>query len=196
LNIKDINGLFTIEWDKFRTIVDDESLNDNVWMQRALLLAKRAEAAGEVPVGALVVKGVGKNSELIGEGYNQPIKNHDPTAHAEIVALRQAATAISNYRITGDTTLYVTLEPCIMCAGAIVHARINRVVFAAFDPKTGAAGSVFSVLENDKNNHQVEVMGGVLEDESSALIRQFFREKRLSQAAAKMPGKNIDQKND
>ena len=196
MNIKDINGLFTIEWDKFRTIVDDESLNDNVWMQRALLLAKRAEAAGEVPVGALVVKGVGKNSELIGEGYNQPIKNHDPTAHAEIVALRQAATAISNYRITGDTTLYVTLEPCIMCAGAIVHARINRVVFAAFDPKTGAAGSVFSVLENDKNNHQVEVMGGVLEDESSALIRQFFREKRLSQAAAKMPGKNIDQKND
>ena len=155
--------------------------DDEKWMQRALLLAKQAEEAGEVPVGALVVKG----GELIGEGYNAPIKNHDPTAHAEIVALRQAANSISNYRVTGDTTLYVTLEPCTMCAGAIVHARINRVVFAAFDLKTGAAGSVFSVLENEKNNHQVEVLGGVLEEESSALVRQFFRTRRMAKAADK-----------
>jgi len=160
-------------------------LDDEAWMQRALLLAKQAEDAGEVPVGALIVKGGGANAELIGEGFNQPIKNSDPTAHAEIIALRQAAASISNYRITGDTTLYVTLEPCTMCAGAIVHARINRVVFAAYDPKTGAAGSVFSVLENEKNNHAVEVVGGVLEEIASAQIRQFFRTRRAAQSQAK-----------
>ena len=161
-------------------------------MLHALQLAKRAEDSGEVPVGALVVK----NGEVIGEGFNQPIKNHDPTAHAEIVALRQAANSVSNYRITGDATLYVTLEPCTMCAGAIVHARINRVVFGAFDLKTGAAGSVFSILDSKKNNHQVEVLGGVLENESSDLIRQFFRARRLAKSEAKASSKITENKND
>lgn len=156
-------------------------INDEKWMRRALQLAKLAELTSEVPVGALIVKG----ESLIGEGFNSPIKNHDPTAHAEIVALRQAAIRISNYRITGDTTLYVTLEPCTMCAGAIVHARINRVVFAAHDLKTGAAGSVFSLLENDKNNHHLTVTGGVLEAEASEMIRQFFRRRRQAKANAK-----------
>ncbi len=155
--------------------------NDEKWMLYALQLAAQAEQVGEVPVGALVVK----NNEIIGEGFNSSINNSDPTAHAEILALRQAATSVSNYRITGGTTLYITLEPCTMCAGAIVHARINRVVFGAYDPKTGAAGSVFSVLENDKNNHQVEVLGGVLDEASSSLIRQFFRERRLAKKTTK-----------
>ena len=155
---------------------DAITLDDERWMQMALTLAESAEKAGEVPVGALIVK----DNELIGEGYNQPINDNDPTAHAEIIALRQAAKNISNYRITGNTTLYVTLEPCIMCAGAIVHARINRVVFAAFDPKTGAAGSVFSLLENENNNHQVKVTGGVLEEKAAEQIRQFFKLRRQS----------------
>ena len=155
---------------------------DEKWMQQALQLAKLAEDAGEVPVGAVVVK----NDQLIGEGFNSPIEKHDPTAHAEIMALRHAAASISNYRVTGDTTLYITLEPCAMCAGAILHARINRVVFGAFDPKTGAAGSVYSILENENNNHQVEVLGGVLEKESSELIRQFFRARRSAIAREKV----------
>jgi len=125
------------------------------------------------------------NAVLIGEGYNQPIKNHDPTAHAEIIALRNAAANISNYRITGNTTLYVTLEPCAMCAGAIVHARINRVVFGAYDLKTGAAGSVFSILSSEKNNHTIEVLGGMYEKEASSLVSQFFRKRRKHQAAEK-----------
>lgn len=161
------------------------STEDLHWMKQALLLAKQAEAEGEVPVGAIVVKGEGENAQLIGQGANQPIANHDPTAHAEIVALRQAASQISNYRITGNTTLYVTLEPCMMCAGAIIHARINRVVFAAYDPKTGAAGSVFSLLENENNNHRLTVIGGVLEEDASNIIRQFFRARREAKAAAK-----------
>ena len=155
---------------------EDILTEDERWMEQALALAERAEQAGEVPVGALIVK----DNELIGEGFNQPITDNDPTAHAEIIALRQAAKNISNYRITSNTTLYVTLEPCIMCAGAIVHARINRVVFAAFDPKTGAAGSVFSLLANENNNHQVEVKGGVLEEKAAVQIRQFFRLRRQS----------------
>lgn len=161
------------------------STEDLYWMKQALLLAKQAEAEGEVPVGAIVVKGEGENARLIGQGFNQPIANHDPTAHAEIVALRQAARQISNYRITGNTTLYVTLEPCMMCAGAIIHARINRVVFAAYDPKTGAAGSVFSLLENENNNHRLTVVGGVHEKEASEMISQFFRARRQAKAAEK-----------
>jgi len=147
---------------------------DQYWMQHALDLAKKAESIGEVPVGAVIIQ----NNELLSEGFNQPIQKHDPTSHAEINALRKAATKINNYRVTGNTTLYVTLEPCVMCAGAIIHARINRVVFAAYDPKTGAAGSAFDLLENEKNNHKPIVKGGVLEDKAANLIRQFFQSRR------------------
>lgn len=143
-------------------------------MQYAIALATQAEIMGEVPVGAVIVN----NNEIIAEAYNQPIQNNDPTAHAEIVALRSAAEKIQNYRIVGDNTLYVTLEPCVMCAGAIIHARIKRVVFGAFDPKAGAAGSVFSVLGTEQLNHKVEVQGGVLESECSGLLKSFFKARR------------------
>ena len=142
-------------------------------MQHALTLARKAEAEGEVPVGAVLVR----NEELIGEGWNQPISGNDPTAHAEIQAMRDAAQRISNYRLL-DTTLYVTLEPCPMCAGAMVHARVGRVVFRATDPRTGAAGSVFNLLQAEALNHQAEVEGGVLADECSIMLRDFFRNKR------------------
>ncbi|MCG8427917.1 MAG: tRNA adenosine(34) deaminase TadA [Chromatiales bacterium] len=137
-------------------------------------LARVAEQAGEVPVGAVVVR----DGEIIGEGWNQPIGQHDPTAHAEIMALRDAATRVGNYRLP-ETTLYVTLEPCPMCAGAIIHARVKRVVFAASDPKGGAAGSMFDLLPSDQRfNHRTEVEAGVLADECSELLRGFFRAKR------------------
>jgi len=149
-------------------------LKDEAYMQQALLLARRAESAGEVPVGALLVR----DDQVIGEGWNCPIGRHDPTAHAEIMALRDAATRQCNYRLL-DTTLYVTLEPCPMCAGAIVHARIARVVFGAPDPKGGAAGSVFDLLPSDQRfNHQVTVTGGVMECECGDLLRNFFRARR------------------
>ena len=143
------------------------------WMHRALDLARHAEQAGEVPVGALVVL----NDEVIGEGWNQPIVSHDPTAHAEMVAMRAAAARIKNYRLTG-ATLYVTLEPCAMCAGAMVHARIARVVYGAADPKAGAAGSVFNLLESAALNHQAQVTGGVLGGECGAVLRKFFEARR------------------
>lgn len=146
---------------------------DIVWMRQALALAKRAVAEGEVPVGAVVVK----DGVAIGEGWNRPIAAHDPTAHAEIQALRAAAARIGNYRLV-DTTLYVTLEPCAMCAGAMVHARVRRVVYAAPDPRTGAAGSVFNLLQAPRLNHQAEVCGGVLAEESAALLREFFQARR------------------
>ena len=143
-------------------------------MRRALDLARRAEQAGEVPVGALVVGG----GQVIGEGWNRPIGTHDPTAHAEVVALRDAASALENYRLPG-TTLYVTLEPCTMCAGAIIHARIDRVVFAATDPRAGAAGSVFDLLpSDDRFNHSTACEGGVLAGESAEMLRAFFRQRR------------------
>ncbi len=144
-------------------------------MRHAIDLARRAEAEGEVPVGAVIAR----DAELIAEGWNQSIGGHDPTAHAEIMALRAAGLAEANYRLTG-TTLYVTLEPCVMCAGAIVHARVERVVFAATDPRAGAAGSVFSLLENTPLNHQVKVLGGVLAEECGEMLRQFFRARRKS----------------
>ncbi len=147
--------------------------DDNAWMARALELARRAAAEGEVPVGAVVVK----DGEIIGEGWNRPIAAHDPTAHAEIQALRAAAAHIGNYRLV-ETTLYVTLEPCAMCAGAMVHARVRRVVYGAPDPRTGAAGSVFNLLQAAQLNHQAEVCGGVLAEESGALLREFFRMRR------------------
>lgn len=143
------------------------------FMRRALDLARHAEQAGEVPVGALVVL----NDEVIGEGWNQPIVSHDPTAHAEMVAMRSAAARMKNYRLTG-ATLYVTLEPCAMCAGAMVHARIARVVYGTADPKAGAAGSVFNLLESTVLNHRAQVTGGVLADECGELLRKFFEARR------------------
>ncbi len=142
-------------------------------MRRALALARQAEQAGEVPVGAVVVR----DGELIGEGWNRPIGTHDPTAHAEIVALRKAAELTSNYRLTG-ATLYVTLEPCPMCAGAIVHARLARVVFGAADPLAGAAGSVFNLLNAPALNHRVQVDSGVLVDLCQQQLRGFFQSRR------------------
>lgn len=142
-------------------------------MRRALDLARHAEAAAEVPVGALVVL----DDEVIGEGWNQPIVSCDPTAHAEIVALRAAAAQIKNYRLP-DATLYVTLEPCVMCAGAIVHARIMRVVYGAADPKAGAAGSVFNLLESSLLNHRTQIAGGVLAEECGQGLKAFFQTKR------------------
>jgi tRNA(adenine34) deaminase len=157
--------------------VDGVDLKDQQFMQQALLLAERAESQGEVPVGAVVVL----DGKIIGEGWNQPIGLQDPTAHAEIVALRDAALKVGNYRLP-QTTLYVTLEPCPMCAGAIVHARVARVVYAADDPKGGAAGSVFDLLPTDERfNHCVAVKGGVLQHRATELLRSFFRRKRIEQ---------------
>lgn len=143
-------------------------------MSRALELARRAADAGEVPVGAVLVRG----DEVIGQGWNRSIGACDPTAHAEILALRAAAAVMGNYRLV-DSTLYVTLEPCPMCAGAIVHARVARVVFGAADPRTGAAGTVFNLLQSDLLNHRAEVRGGMLAEECGALLREFFRARRV-----------------
>lgn len=142
-------------------------------MELALEQARMAGAAGEVPVGALVVLG----GEVVGRGFNRPIGNHDPTAHAEIMALRDAAARLGNYRLPG-CTLYVTLEPCAMCAGAIIHARIGRVVFGARDPKTGAAGSVIDLFAELRLNHHAMVSGGVLEDQCAHLLSGFFAARR------------------
>ncbi|MGD8589388.1 MAG: tRNA adenosine(34) deaminase TadA [Chromatiales bacterium] len=151
--------------------IDDQ---DHHFMQQALTLAERAEAAGEVPIGALLVR----RGRVIGEGWNCPIGTHDPTAHAEIMALRDAGRREGNYRLP-NSTLYVTLEPCPMCAGAIVHARVKRVVYAAADPRSGAAGSVFDLLPSDQRfNHRVTVEGGCLEEAAAEMIRDFFRTRR------------------
>ena len=144
-------------------------------MHAALDEARQAADAGEVPIGAVAVH----NGAIISRGQNRVLRNNDPTAHAEIVALRAAATALGNYRLNG-CTLYVTLEPCAMCAGAMIHARLDRLVFAAADPKAGAAGSVLSVLNHPKLNHQMQVEQGTLADESSELLRSFFRDRRSS----------------
>ncbi len=146
---------------------------DEAWMTRALALADRAEREGEVPVGALVVI----EGQVIGEGWNQPIGCHDPSAHAEVMALRAAGRALQNYRLPG-ATLYVTLEPCTMCAGAIIHARIDRVVFGASDPKSGAASSVFSLLGDHRYNHRPVVTGGILSNECADRLTTFFKQRR------------------
>lgn len=146
---------------------------DTDFMARALECAAAAERAGEVPVGAVLVQG----DRIIAEGWNQPIATCDPTAHAEIVALRAAGRALGSYRLN-DTVLYVTLEPCAMCAMAMVHARIARVVYAATDPKTGAAGSVFDLLADPRHNHRVAVTGGVLAAEAGTRLTNYFRRKR------------------
>ncbi|MES1942908.1 cytosine/adenosine deaminase [Salinisphaera sp. PC39] len=142
-------------------------------MSRALDLAARAESEGEVPVGALLVR----DGELVAEGWNRPIGSHDATGHAEIEVLREAGRKLGNYRLPG-TTLYVTLEPCVMCAGAIVHARVERLVYGAADPRTGAVVSVFNVLDEASLNHRVRYEGGVLAEESAELLRRFFRARR------------------
>lgn len=151
---------------------------DVYWIRHALKLAKRAEEEGEVPVGALIVReDKVRGDKLVSEGWNQPIIDHDPTAHAEIVALRAAGRAESNYRLP-DATLYVTLEPCVMCVGAIMHARIKRVVYGADDPRAGAAGSAFSLLGSDQFNHSLEVQSGILAEECGEILRDFFKARR------------------
>lgn len=148
-------------------------MNDTGAMQEALALAGQAAAVGEVPVGAVVVL----DGKVIGRGYNQPISGGDPTAHAEVLALRDAARHLGNYRLAG-CDLYVTLEPCCMCAGAIMHARIAHVVFGAADPKTGAAGSVVDLFADNRLNFHAQVRGGVLADEAAVLLRTFFATRR------------------
>ena len=146
---------------------------DRQFMQQALDQAKLAAVAGEVPVGAVLVR----DGQVISTGFNQPISNSDPSAHAEMMALRAAALEESNYRLPG-TTLYVTLEPCTMCAGAMLHARVDRVVFGATDPKTGAAGSVLNVFSEKQINHQTQVEGGIMSEECGQILRDFFKERR------------------
>ncbi len=146
---------------------------DRQFMQQALEQAGLAANAGEVPVGAVLVR----DGQVIARAFNQPIAKHDPSAHAEMLALRQAASSEENYRLPGST-LYVTLEPCTMCAGAMLHARINRVVYGALDPKTGAAGSVLDVFSSKQINHQTTVEGGLMGEECGQLLRDFFKERR------------------
>lgn len=147
--------------------------DDEFYMRRALELARDAERAGEVPVGAVLVKG----DRIIAEAFNQPIARHDPTAHAEVLALRQAGTAIRNYRLV-DTTLYITLEPCAMCVGAMIHARIGRIVYGASDPKTGALGGACDLLTAMAHNHEPAVTSGVMAAECAALLQSFFKQRR------------------
>lgn len=147
---------------------------DSTYMERALSLARRAAAEGEVPVGAVLV---GSDGTVLAETANAPIATNDPSAHAEMLAIRAAGAAIGNYRLV-ETTLYVTLEPCVMCAGAIVHARIARLVFGATDPRCGACGSVFDLTRNEALNHEVDVVGGILAEECSALLQGFFADRR------------------
>lgn len=148
---------------------------DGAYMELALREAHKAWEAGEVPVGAVVVK----DGEVIATGFNQPIGRHDPTAHAEIVALRAAAEKLGNYRLPG-CELYVTLEPCAMCSGAMMHARLARVVYAATDPKTGVCGSVLDLFAHEELNHHTEVVGGVLAEEAGAMLKGFFAERRAA----------------
>lgn len=145
-----------------------------VWMRHALNLAERARSEGEVPVGALLVL----DDNIIGEGWNQPISSSDATAHAEIMALRAATQNISNYRLPKGVSLYVTLEPCAMCAGAMVHARVSRVVYGAKDPRAGAAGSVFNILNSRELNHRPEILSNVMASRCSELLTNFFKERR------------------
>src|SRR5215831_14616709 len=150
-----------------------QSESEEYYMGLALAEAQKAQAAGEVPVGAVIVS----QGNVIGKGFNRPISGNDPTAHAEIVALRDASQHQQNYRLS-NATLYCTVEPCMMCAGAIIHARIAKVVFGTPDPKAGAAGSIYNVLTDPRLNHRVEVLSGIREDECASLLRQFFSARR------------------
>jgi tRNA(adenine34) deaminase len=153
---------------------------DEKWMAHALSLADKAELENEIPVGAVLIK----DDQIIAEGWNLSILNHDASAHAEIMAIRNAGHVLENYRLI-DCTLYVTLEPCPMCAGALVHARIHRLVYGAGDYKTGAAGSVFDLVRNDKLNHQMEVTSGIFADVCAAKISAFFKRRRTEKKALK-----------
>jgi tRNA(adenine34) deaminase len=148
-------------------------MSDSQYMARALELAREAERAGEVPVGAVIVK----DDAIVGEGWNRPISTSDPTAHAEIVAMRAAAHQLDTYRLL-DTTLYVTLEPCPMCAGAMVHARVKRLVYAATDPRAGAAGTIFNIVQHPSLNHRVECEAGLMGEECGMMLRAFFQGRR------------------
>jgi len=162
-----------------------ESLNDEEWMRYAIALAARAEAAGEVPVGAVIVS----DNRVVGEGWNQPISAADPTAHAEIVALRMASQAANNYRLPG-CTLYVTLEPCTMCVGALVHARIERLVYGTTEPKAGAVESQAVLLASPYFNHRISHVGGVLASECQHQLSYFFQQRRKQHKALKQQNKN------
>lgn len=152
-------------------------MTDQDFMALALMQARQAWDAGEVPVGAVVVK----DGIVIAQGYNQPISSHDPTAHAEVMALRAAAQVLGNYRLPG-CELYVTLEPCVMCAGAMMHARLSRVVYGAADLKTGACGSVINLFEQEKLNHHTEIVSGVMAEECAQLLKDFFASRRVAAA--------------
>jgi tRNA(Arg) A34 adenosine deaminase TadA len=158
-------------------------MEDLQFLEAAIAEAQDAEASGEVPVGAVLVY----QGEIIGRGQNRVLRDHDPTAHAEIVALRHAAQYVENYRLVPGCTLYVTLEPCAMCAGAILHARVARLVYGAPDPKAGACGSVLSVMNHPQLNHKVEVVSGLLAEECGNLLTAFFRARRSSAAASQLP---------
>lgn len=153
--------------------------NDHFWMKKALVQARESALLGEIPVGAVLVR----NDELLFAAGNRPISNHDPTGHAEVLALRGGALATENYRLP-DTTLYVTLEPCVMCMGAIIHSRIKRLVLGASDPKTGAAGSIYNIGSDGLLNHNLIVLRGILEEECGQLLRDFFRRRRLKKKNA------------
>ncbi|WP_338110718.1 tRNA adenosine(34) deaminase TadA [Rosenbergiella nectarea] len=155
--------------------------DDEKWMRHAIQLAQRAYTLGEVPVGAVLVH----HDQVIGEGWNLPINDHDPTAHAEIMAIRQGGQTLENYRLL-ETTLYVTLEPCVMCAGAMIHGRIGRIVYGASDAKTGAAGSLIDILRHPGMNHQPIISGGVLAEECGTLLSDFFRQRRAEKKAARL----------
>lgn len=191
--------VLTAEVDLAReSIAQDNSVHENLlsgpvseedvmWMKHALTLADKAELIGEVPVGACVVL----NGEIIGEGFNSPISDSDPSAHAELRAVKEAASKVQNYRLI-DATLYVTLEPCSMCAGMLVHARVKRVVFGAKDAKTGAAGSVMNLLQHPALNHQVEIVSGVLAEDCANKLSDFFRKRRKEIKAAKKAKKQLE----
>lgn len=166
-------------------------MSDSIYMRQAISQAHNAWALGEVPVGALVVK----DGVVIATGFNQPIGTHDPTAHAEIMALRAAASILGNYRLPG-CELYVTLEPCAMCAGAMMHARLARVVFGASDPKTGTCGSIVNLFEQEKLNHHTELVGGVLADECGKLLKEFFADRRLAQQKEASSEQSIEPSHD
>jgi tRNA(adenine34) deaminase len=167
--------------------MSDELNTDLKWMSYAIELASKAELQGEIPVGAVLVK----DDEIIGQGWNQSITLNDPTAHAEVMAIRDAGQKVDNYRLVGST-LYVTLEPCPMCAGALVHSRIDKLVFGASDLKTGAAGSVMNIVTHEKLNHQLDVISGVLQQECSQAISAFFKKRRQQKKADKLK-KTLDE---
>jgi tRNA(adenine34) deaminase len=165
--------MFSVHEPATRQQQPQQSNSDEPWMQEALRLAQRALEAGEVPVGAIVVH----QGEIVGRGFNRNIKDSDPTAHAEIIALREAGAILGNHRL-GDCDLFVTIEPCAMCAGAMVHARVRRLIFGADDPKAGAVNSALHVLNHPRLNHKIEVRGGVMAGRCAEILQEFFRRRR------------------